>query len=277
MVRRCVVDGCSESDKTMLAHRFPKTGDMANKWQKALNVENYSIDDLTKKFVVCTKHFTASAYRNEISCCLNTTSVPNLKENTCNHQRAQMKGFAYRKPASLPVRCHSLPEPGKHSPIQFKRIKLDEDLIQTLDEGDIEEVVQVEEEEETFEICEYAEDEPEILENQEIQEIQEIQETKILKELEIPPLLVPQFSVFDQHNQETQTDPLPEVQPTDSVKVIAEIVHPSKDDKLISILYPEFQSLEKLQLIELLNEKSRKIESLEEKVKKLELAMRNLL
>lgn len=271
MVRRCIVHGCSESDKTMLAHRFPKTGDMATKWQKALNVGDYSIDDLTKKFVVCTKHFTASAYRNEISCCLNTTSVPNLSENTCNRQRVQMKGFAYRKPASLPVRCHSLPEPGRRSPIQFKRIKLDANLIQTLDEADIEEVVHAEEEEETFEICEYAEDEPEIVENQEIQEI------KILEELEIKPHLTSQFSVFDQHDQETQTEPLPEVQPTDSVKVIAEIVHQSKDDKLISILYPEFQSLDKLQLIELVNEKSRKIESLEEKVKKLELAMRNLL
>lgn len=52
MVRRCAVSSCNESDQTLLAHRFPKTIDMAERWRNILNLKEHSIDDLQKKFVV---------------------------------------------------------------------------------------------------------------------------------------------------------------------------------------------------------------------------------
>lgn len=44
-------------------------------------------DVLSKKFVVCTKHFKGSDYRNEISNFLNTTAIPNLKDNSEHNNR----------------------------------------------------------------------------------------------------------------------------------------------------------------------------------------------
>lgn len=270
MVRRCVVQDCTESDKTILAHRFPKTKEIAIKWQNALDVDHYTLDDLIKKFVVCTKHFTGSSYRNEISNSLNTTAFPNLNENSCN-QRIKLVEDSPKKHISFPVRCHRMPPIEICSPTNIKRTKFNSSLVSKCDQNDETELEEtVEDDEETFEICEYAEVDP-------VFEDQIVKKTENIKQVE--DVLLPVLKTLSptQRTQETQTDPPPEIEQEDDQKVIAHVIYESKDDKLISILYPEYKTLEKLQLIELLNEKNRKIESLEDKVKKLELAMRNLL
>uniref|UniRef100_U5ENH1 Protein aael aael010811 aedes aegypti n=1 Tax=Corethrella appendiculata TaxID=1370023 RepID=U5ENH1_9DIPT len=78
MGRICIVHNCEENENTTLIHRFPKPIPSAEKWQKILKLEKYSIDDLLKKYAVCTKHFTKDSYRNPISRQLNKTAVPHL-------------------------------------------------------------------------------------------------------------------------------------------------------------------------------------------------------
>lgn len=94
MVRRCCVVNCKETDLSILSHRFPKPQAIASKWRNALGIEEISLVELQKgSFVVCTKHFKGTDYRNEVSNCLNTTSIPNLDDNSGNNERiATTKG-----------------------------------------------------------------------------------------------------------------------------------------------------------------------------------------
>lgn len=259
MVRPCCVPECLESDKSILAHRIPKTNHIAVKWQEALDLQHHSLFDLQKGFVVCTKHFPASAYRNEISNCLNTTAIPNLRENLFN-ERAFKKKLTKQNPNvnldADATRKHLQPNP--------KRVKREETEI----------TVEIVEPEETFEVYEYieeaiplsvkdAEDVLSIVDNE-----KETQEKQVEGE-EAPEVENPKC------DQATQTGPCAK----ETAVIEENIAHEqaSKDEKIIGILYPEFQGMNKMQLIEIVNEKNRRIESLEEKVKKLELAMRNLL
>lgn len=79
MVRFCVINGCKQSDTTILAHRFPKNVQSRIKWQQALNLESHDLEVLLQKYVVCTRHFQKSDYRNAISTSLNSTAVPSLE------------------------------------------------------------------------------------------------------------------------------------------------------------------------------------------------------
>lgn len=294
MVRRCIAEGCKESDISILSHRFPKTQDIAEKWQRALSLEKYTIDDLQKKFVVCTKHFAPKSYRNEISNSLNTTAVPNLDENEDNERIYTTDPSIKKQQNSItPARCHKLPpnaqkrqlDVSTNSKVKFIRLNADKvteylsaHKIRIIDEleQEIEEIVPSEDVEETFEVCEMANESEEAEQHLE-KKHEESQEPfvehfdlleKNLQAIDDP---VPEILQCD---QETQTDPTPEI-----IKVIntrSDLVE-SKDDKLIKLLYPEFQDFDKIQLIELVNERDRKIEALEDKIKKLELAMRNLL
>lgn len=87
MVRRCCVANCTETDLSILAHRFPKPDHIAQRWQEDLNIKLISLKELQRgSYVVCTKHFKPSDYRNFSSNCLNTTAVPNLEKNTDNER-----------------------------------------------------------------------------------------------------------------------------------------------------------------------------------------------
>ena len=266
MVRRCCAAGCTASDKSILAHRFPKTISVAAKWQKALDLQRYSLNKLQNKFVVCTKHFLGSAYRNEESNCLNSTAIPNLKENLCN-QRAHEKHSSKRaisKTKSIDLesensfkRLHSNPKRVKQETVK--------EVISTV-------VFETSDEPETFELYEYTEES--VTENENESNVVDNQLNLALtyESREEPE---PPKQIF-KCNQESQTDDSLRNEPPvieDSMAREQE----SKDEKLISILYPEYQGIKKIHLIEIVNEKNRKIESLEDKVKKLELAMRNLL
>lgn len=282
MVRRCVVESCKESDVSILSHRFPKTSEFAGKWQIALNLQSFALDDLQKKFVVCTRHFAPKAYRNEISNSLNTTALPNLEENSDN-ERILTTDPSFKKrqqtPTNTPARCHKLPPTKKKldDPIisnvqRVKVIRLDvngvnEYLKSQRAEIIAEEVefVPVEDNEETFEVCEMPTEPEENADYEEEQENEEPEENHLENET------VNQNEIVQSH-QETQTDPLPPPPET-----ITQQPPVTKDDKLIKLLYPEFQDFDKIKLIELVIEKDRKIESLESKNKKLELAMKNLL
>lgn len=82
MVRYCIVEDCKESDVSILAHRFPKKMDKRIMWQKTLNLEDYDLDLLFNKYVVCKNHFYPSDYRNPISKHLNVTATPHLQSQS---------------------------------------------------------------------------------------------------------------------------------------------------------------------------------------------------
>lgn len=274
MVRQCVVDSCMESDKTLLTHRFPKAADMLKSWQISLNLQKISLDDLHRKFAVCTKHFAASAYRNEISNSLNTTAIPNLKNNSDN-ERVFTTSIAVRNQITAPTRCHKpVTSLSLQKSAQFVRIVTAADHAVKRMKFDKSDSV-------SYSVDDESQEEPEMFE---IYEPAEEDSTRLNEDL--PPAQIPAVS----QNQETQTDPIePETEEkvetctietqTDTLPVKEfPVQNPeAKDDKLITILYPEFSGMNKIQLIELVNERSRKIESLEDKVVKLEKAMRNLL
>lgn len=95
MVRYCAVPNCKSNDTQVLSHRFPRNIKLANEWRNALELFNISVDELVKRYVVCTKHFERNAYRNPSSNYLNFTAVPKLNftsntEHEQNHDGHQM-------------------------------------------------------------------------------------------------------------------------------------------------------------------------------------------
>lgn len=267
MVRRCIVKDCRESDISILSHRFPKTQESALKWQKALKVENYSLEDLQRKFVICTKHFASKSYRNEISNSLNTTAVPNLIKNLDNERIYSTNPTSKQQQQEIiPARCHKLPNQKRKlddsAILNMANVKLirlgSSQILQDSNKQDFEETSSHEEialsneVEETFECIELQSDS---IEDENFQEIAGFSEEPTDQE--------PDVTYFE---QETQTDPPTPAKPEES-----------KDEKLVQILYPEFKHMGKIELIELVKEKNRKIEALNEKIEKLELAMKNLL
>lgn len=262
MVRRCVIEDCNETDKTILSHRFPKTHETAEKWKSLLGLK-LSVDELQKKFVVCTRHFCESAYRNEVSNCLNTTAMPNLMENEGN-QRIIMTAPDMKRKGAMPVRCHAAIGKAEFIPqatlknTAIKRIKLEPEkivhsieLLEEHDEGDTSTCEAIE----TDIIVPPAHQDPP-------------GELNYKLSYEAPAPII-------QCHQETQTDKsVPES--SQKIEVVERFVE-SKDDKMIEILYPEFKDVSKITLIEMINDRDQKVAGYEEKIKKLELAMRNLL
>lgn len=270
MVRRCVVKDCRESDISVLSHRFPKTQESAMKWQKALKVENYSLEDLQRKNVVCTRHFSSNSYRNEISNSLNTTAVPNLDKNLDNERIFSTNpANKHQQQEITPARCHKLPNQKRKlegsailNMANVKLIRIGSSQIMQ-NKQDFEESLSNDESlsnevEETFECFELNSDTDNIVDDN-FQEITGYSDENMLETPDHVPLIT--YS-----EQETQTDPSTPAT-TDE----------SKEDKLVKILYPEFERIGKIELIELVKEKNRKIEALNEKIEKLELAMKNLL
>ncbi|CRK98910.1 CLUMA_CG012063, isoform A [Clunio marinus] len=303
MVRRCAVHNCKESNITLLAHRFPKKEDMVIKWQNALNLKNYSVRDLQTKFVVCTKHFKPSSYRNVVSSSLNTTAIPDLNDNLDN-ERIITTNAAYKKNRSAPIRCHKYPnelfieetlteekpkvkkakieDRTENTELQKEHLVVEVDMIGVVNSAD-----EIEEHVERKNICNDIQidtkpvktksvatnTEKEIHKNVEIESkmietkaIATNTEEEMFKVLNLN--IDPQIILTDQQTQ-TETDHESNKKLEDS--------NQSKDNKIFGILYPELASLNKMQLGELVAERNRKIESLEEKVNKLEAAMKSLL
>lgn len=296
MVRRCarsIVGQCNETDQTLLAHRVPKQIELARKWQVALELEQYSISELQKRFVVCARHFEPRAYRNERSNGLNTNAIPNLNENLDNEriyysnkkEQSEVSATVSKSDLTLLVKDPTerdyeiITNPAK----KFKSVILEINHV-VIDEQDIEEP-------ETFEVHEYSPDDQKVqAEAGPLQSptrhtkhvaSQTDPEPGAVAQTLIEPMLNAAFDATTMttepflffSNSESQTDPEPENIP----QATTESTQCSKDDKLFSILYPEFKGRNKIELVEMINEKNHRIESLEDKVKKLELAMRNLL
>lgn len=259
MVRRCAVNGCRESDVTLLCHRFPKLPEIVKTWQNALDLKHILIDDLQRKFVVCTKHFPPLAYRNEISNSLNSTAVPNLQENSSN-ERIKNTVQTLKRELSAPIRCHKLPPVERRVTFKNPLKKFKPTLFEDYEQP------------ETFEVYECSLDEfvDQTPKDQEQIEISD----PVASSSHIPHLMLETkeastmtTELVHMTNQASQTQPeIPNVPAQES-----------KDDKLLNILYPELKDKSKAELAEIINEKNQKIESLEDKVKKLELAMRSLL
>lgn len=93
-MRKCVVEHCTSTDKTILSHRFPKPYHQALKWQEGLNVLHIPMQELLSKYVVCTLHFKRSDYRNAVSNYLNTTAIPLIVSHE-QSQTPEPEDFSY--------------------------------------------------------------------------------------------------------------------------------------------------------------------------------------
>ncbi|XP_050096184.1 trimethyllysine dioxygenase, mitochondrial [Anopheles aquasalis] len=79
-LRACCVP-CCKREKLELVHKFPADNERAAQWVKILNVAEFDglpIDNIRKRFFVCTRHFRDSDYKNKASRCINITAVPSL-------------------------------------------------------------------------------------------------------------------------------------------------------------------------------------------------------
>lgn len=295
MVRNCVIDDCRESDLTILTHRFPKAAESTELWRKNLNLQNFSIDDLQKRYVVCTRHFPASSYRNPTSACLNTNALPNLFKNEDNiriHQKktrneTPVKYIAAKKPrvevqqqqSSFVVMNRLLPQPMiKSEPrLELKKVlsnykKIASNATVTpFTQRDEQPTVVIADEDDNVEYEEVIEgnfsNEVEI-DNEPVEEQFEVYED----EYENLPMHTFNTAVATAESA-TQTEDRDDA----SSVVSTESGQDTKDDKLIRILYPEFAGMTKMKLVEVVNEKNQRIQSLEERIAKLEAAMRELL
>lgn len=83
MVRRCAVPNCKSNDMNTLSHRFPRNISVAAQWQESLQLFDYDLIILISKYVVCTKHFQSTDYRNTQSKFINYTAIPKLDPQNC--------------------------------------------------------------------------------------------------------------------------------------------------------------------------------------------------
>lgn len=266
MVRRCCVGDCRETDLSILAHRFPKSQNNAINWQKALKLEKIPIVELQKgNFVVCTKHFKESDYRNVNSNCLNITAIPNTFKNNDNERIINTREKNGIPKLLKDMKCHKLPsnltlklvgtsEPNPSSNNHPKKPKISEESeieIEPL-QNELEEYIEEEIEEDNATI-EFLDERPKIYSTIIFQ-----QQSTMTDRIELK-------------DQEVQTSPeqqlLKEQQSNSS----------DKDDKIIKLLYPDFANYSKIDLVKMLIEKNLKIKSLIEKEKQLEDALANLL
>ena len=269
MVRRCCVKDCSESDLTILAHRFPKGEEIAIQWQNILNLNSIGLESLRQNYVVCTKHFSSKAYRNAISNSLNSTSLPSQQVHDDNERIESTR--VKDKSKNVPLRCHKSPNSLKRQSSMIYTVKSIETSPPKRSKIDLEIFSQ-----DTVKELETIEDPEEKLEPIQIEESYvdyEIYDKNDVNEQIIP--LPDQVSISVQTetfqiDREIQTDkiedPVKEVPSTDS-----------KDDKLINLLYPEFSGKNKIELIKMIIERNQKVKSLEDEKQLLEDAMRKLL
>lgn len=290
MVRQCAANECHETDATMTTHRFPKDTGMATKWRDALNITSTAVPELQKGFVVCTKHFAPSSYRNEISNSLNTTAIPNREKNSDN-ERQFIKDK--RKELSVPARCFKLPPTVNLQPeVQvfrcFKRTASNENqpvakkqaIAVVRSRGETYEVVTDSSElSEVTAVEEKTEGEQRPLRQaacrQSLRRASTFVEASSVQKVPqamkpVEKLTIPKMTKVCKTHKHSQTDEPPAQEPQQNE-------NESKDDKIVALLYPEYRGINKVQLIEKVKEKDQRILALEEKVKKLEQAMRNLL
>lgn len=287
MVRRCCVEGCNETDLSILSHRFPKPQKTAEKWRAALKISSISLDELQKgSFVVCTKHFKGRDYRNEVSNCLNTTAIPTLEDNSSNNERiVTTKGK--EKPKELTqLRCHkSTPTatPEKRtiliseiinkrtaeklskvvSEIPIKRVKL-ESSIKSKGLIIAEEIL-------------LNDENNYILPNNEIEKAPSSENLASYEEL---PTIGEDAVKSDQlflEDRSTMTESFEKVHQEVQANLEESPKSSDKDDKMIKLLYPKYAGLSKMELVKVLVERDLKISSLEEKEKQLEEILTNMI
>lgn len=307
MVRKCCVEKCLETDLTILSHRFPKSK-IAEEWQQALNLTQYDPDNLKKSYVVCTKHFTSKAYRNNVSNFLNSTALPNLKVNQCNtriNSEILPKGSEFHSKHPKKKRKLSNDHDGnvtESSLVQEFYVGMDEtqtdeqehqETIRCLSENgsELEVVVYTKcwnndglESQDLIKtprvvkiITDKEKDKiKEIIQQEHSQELNE-EDTSLVEiheEITVDDQILDKLTECVYVHRDCQTDDQP-VPPVDRIPIIQNSIDP--DDKFIATVYPEYQNKTKMELIELILENNRKIEALDSKVKKFEIAIKNLL
>ncbi|CAO1403271.1 unnamed protein product [Diamesa hyperborea] len=234
MVRKCCVEKCLETDLTILSHRFPKSK-IAEEWQQALNLTQYDPDNLKKSYVVCTKHFTSKAYRNNVSNFLNSTALPNLKVNQCNTRinknGSELEVVVYTK-------CWNNDGHESQNLINTPRVVK---IITDKEKDKIKEIIQQEHSQEL---------------NEEDTSLVEIHE-----EITVDDQILDKLTECVYVHRDCQTDD----QPVEKIPIIQNPIDP--DDKFIATVYPEYQNKTKMELIELILENNRKIEALDSKFK----------
>lgn len=255
MVRRCCVVGCTETDLSILAHRFPKPENVAQKWQENLNLESISLEDLQRgSYVVCTRHFKPSDYRNVNSNCLNTTAVPNHEKNTDNQRIITTKFKPKLKQlVTAPNSISHKTTPSAKRPslmqikdvVTIKKIKVDTTTMPKENEDY-----------KNFDIV----DELDLL----YEDDEAISESQINYQCHEQSTMTETAEFKDQAIQ-TAHEKMPLSNQSD------------KDDKIIALLYPKYASSSKIELVKMLIERELKITSLEEKEKQLEKALESLL
>lgn len=256
-------------------------------WQKSLGLNQFSIEDLQKRYVICTKHFGAKDYRNESSTFLNSNAMPNLLENEDNYRRNEKKHLKTLLPPPKKARIDAssnIKEEGQNHFVIINKLpkliaesrlkiiknqanhKIVAENTETIGEVEIYETPLSEDDQHQENYSTYEHDEIEIetltTDQEQDDELEGTEKEDFQRQEEIYT-----------NDMATQTEDREDAASNAST----EGSHESKDDKLIKILYPGFVGMSKMMLIELVNEKNNRIQNLEEKISKLELAMRNLL
>lgn len=300
MVRKCCVENCLETDLTILSHRFPKSK-IAEEWQHALNLTQYDPDNLKKSYVVCTKHFANKAYRNSVSNFLNSTALPNLKENQCNtriHSETLPKcSEFYTKHPKMKrkLKTEHIDNVTESSLIQEFYVGMDE--TQTNEQENQETIRCLSENGSELEVVVYTKcwntDGPEsqklktpkvvkVITKKEKDKIKDIIQQQHSQEMiEKPGELTVHDQILEKLTEcvyihrDSQTD-FQQIDPkVENISIKQNHIDP--DEKFIATVYPEYQNKTKMELIELILDNNRKIEALDSKVKKFEMAIKNLL
>jgi hypothetical protein len=261
MVRKCCVSDCNETDATILAHRFPKSQEVSSMWQRILQIEDsFSLDDLMKTKVVCTRHFSASAYRNEISNALNTNSLPNLCENNDNERIFTTKERNKNRIFSN-LRVHKMPEKESTSLLKMNQIvkepAMKKPKLQPI------EIHKIEAKKRPVHNVIVAEQEIEVPSSEDV--ILDEEQIEIRHEEDYPNETIIQ-SVDDSsqsldHNDDHDFD--------DNVA--------NADDEIIKLIHPEYQNMSRLDLINIIIEQNEKIKTLTDKEETMKKAMRELI
>ena len=243
MVRLCVIGDCKETDTTILSHRFPKKEDACLIWKQALELKDYSCPELIKKYVVCTRHFSSGAYRNEISNHLNTTAIPNLNLNPSN-TRSIGKKQAETQNAKPP---QTFNEPAGTQRLLNTQLEKKRKLECTEDFS--------------FELISVAEPKYNVVEEKSDERPTEDSYEPVIEKEVVKIVTV---------SKSSQTDP----PPAEAEKETRDL---SVDDEFLNTLYPEFAPLSKKELIEKLLEANWKVEAAQLKLQKYEKVIKDLM
>lgn len=90
-MKRCVVSTC-KGNRYELVHKFPMNKDRALHWLEAVDVPELGqlpLEQVRKRFFVCTRHFRKEDYKNCESRSLNTTAYPRLHLKSDDNDAAQ--------------------------------------------------------------------------------------------------------------------------------------------------------------------------------------------